>query len=165
MLLIFLVSCVFVFVFCCCFVCLPTSCVFYVQCCYCLWIFHSWSSIWFSLTFISFILTTSACPFKKYDFDFLIFGVLTPLSTIFQLYHGDQFLWWRNPEYPDRTTDHGQATGKLYHLRLRVECTFFVIYDLTHWVTRAPPLLIISLKGQYITSITIQDMNKYTNIT
>ena len=23
---------------------------------------------------------------------------------------------------------YGQATGKLYHLRLRVECTFFVIY-------------------------------------
>jgi hypothetical protein len=31
-------------------------------------------------------------------------------------------------EYPERTTDHGQATGKLYHLRLRVECTLFVIY-------------------------------------
>jgi hypothetical protein len=30
--------------------------------------------------------------------------------------------------YPERTTDHGQATGKLYHLRLRVECTLFVIY-------------------------------------
>jgi hypothetical protein len=58
----------------------------------------------------------------------LIFGVLTPLSTIFQLYHGDQFYWWRNPEYPERTTDHGQATGKLYHLWLRVECTLFVIY-------------------------------------
>jgi hypothetical protein len=29
------------------------------------------------------------------------------------------------PEYPERTTDHGQATGKLYHLRLQVECTFF----------------------------------------
>ena len=27
--------------------------------------------------------------------------------------------------YTKRTTDHGQATGKLYHLRLRVECTFF----------------------------------------
>jgi hypothetical protein len=26
------------------------------------------------------------------------------------------------------TTDHGQATGKLYHLRLRVKCTLFVIY-------------------------------------
>jgi hypothetical protein len=31
-------------------------------------------------------------------------------------------------EYPERTTDHGQATGKLYHLRLRVECTLVVIY-------------------------------------
>ena len=58
----------------------------------------------------------------------LIFGVLTPLSAIFQLYHGDQFKWWKKPEYPERTTDHGQATGKLYHLRLRAECTFFVIY-------------------------------------
>jgi hypothetical protein len=44
-------------------------------------------------------------------------------ETIFQLYHGDQ--WWRKLEYPERTTDHGQATGKLYHLRLRVECTLF----------------------------------------
>jgi len=26
-----------------------------------------------------------------------------------------------------RTTDLGPATGKLYHLRLRVECTFLVI--------------------------------------
>jgi hypothetical protein len=25
----------------------------------------------------------------------------------------------------ERTTDHGQTTGKLYHLRMRVECTFF----------------------------------------
>jgi hypothetical protein len=38
------------------------------------------------------------------------------------------FSRWRKPEYPERTTDHGQATGKLYHLRLRVECTLFVIY-------------------------------------
>ena len=29
-------------------------------------------------------------------------------------------------EYPERTTDHEQATGKLYHLRLRVECTLFI---------------------------------------
>jgi hypothetical protein len=49
----------------------------------------------------------------------LIFGVLTPLSTICQLYHGDQFSWWKKPEYPERTTDYGQATGKPDHLRLR----------------------------------------------
>jgi hypothetical protein len=29
--------------------------------------------------------------------------------------------WWKKPE---RTTNHGQATGKLYRLWLRVECTF-----------------------------------------
>jgi hypothetical protein len=30
----------------------------------------------------------------------------------------------KKPEYLERTTDHGQATGKL-HLRLQVECTLF----------------------------------------
>jgi hypothetical protein len=31
-------------------------------------------------------------------------------------------------EYSERTTDYGQATGKLYHLRLQVQCTLFVIH-------------------------------------
>ena len=56
---------------------------------------------------------------------------LMPLSAIFQLYHGDQFYWWKKPEYLERTTDHGQATGKLYHLKLLVKC-FFVIYKAGH---------------------------------
>ena len=56
-------------------------------------------------------------------FDFWL--CLTPLSAIFQLYYVDQFEWWKKPEYPERTTDHGQASCKLYHLRLRVECTLF----------------------------------------
>ena len=59
---------------------------------------------------------------SNYEFEF---WCLTPLSAMFQLYRGDQLYWWRKSE---RTTDPGQATGKLYHLRLRVECTLFVIY-------------------------------------
>jgi hypothetical protein len=43
---------------------------------------------------------------------------LTSLSTIFHLYHGGQFYWWKKPEYTEKTIDLSQVIDKLHHLML-----------------------------------------------
>jgi hypothetical protein len=43
---------------------------------------------------------------------------LTPLSTIYQLYRGNQLYLWGKPEDPEKTTDLPPVTDKIYHIIL-----------------------------------------------
>ena len=55
---------------------------------------------------------------NKVKIDWFGLWCLTPLLTMFQLYHGGQFYWWRKPEYTEKTNDLSQVTDKLYHIML-----------------------------------------------
>jgi len=58
---------------------------------------------------VVFVLVPQIVIFILFNYWFGLW-FLTPLSTIFQLYHGDQFYRQNKPEYPEKTINLSQVT-------------------------------------------------------
>jgi len=54
-----------------------------------------------------------------------------PLSTIFQLYRGGQFCWWRKPEYPGESHWPVASHSQTYHIML-----YWSIFEIFSYQTR-----------------------------
>jgi len=85
----------------------------------------------------------------------LVLRCLTQHSTLFQLYRGGQFCWWKKPEYPEKTIDQPQVTDKLYHISFKLTTLVVVGTDCVgnyksncHTImTATTPLCVVNIYG------------------
>ena len=92
-------------------------------------------------------------------------------TTIFQLYHGGQFYWWRKPEYPEKTTDLSKITDQKkwtwrtfkYSIPYKTMSVWLFLFLLVHWYISSFEKQIISCTKQTVHFITNMGPRKVEN--